>query len=61
MNTEKHFTIMYKDNDTSKMIVTLWNPHTQEILDYEEVSAVEIEDFKFLEKLQKRMIERSNK
>ena len=62
MNTEtKNFTICYKDNDTSKMIVTLWNPHTQEILDYEEVSAVEIEDFKFLEKLQKRMIERSNK
>ena len=61
MSTEKSFTICYKDNDTSKMIVTLWNENFKQILTYEEVSAVEIEDFKFLEKLQKRMIERSNK
>lgn len=62
MNTEtKNFTICYKDNDTSKMIVTLWNPHTQEILDYEEVNTVNLENYKFLEKLQKRMMERSSR
>lgn len=57
----KNFTICYKDNDTSKMIVTLWDSSMRAVINYEEVKSTEIEDFKFLEKLQQSMIERSDK
>ena len=57
----KNFTICYKDNDTSKMIVTLWDSSMRAVINYEEVKSTEIEDLKFLEKLQQSMIERGDK